>query len=126
MTIFRISLVVAWIAVLFVTVQAVGSQGLVAAGDVFFSDLTSGTWHAQFGADFAGHLLLMAAWVAWRHKFSVPGCVLGVLCVLGGALVSFMYILVASFAAKGDPRGLLLGANIDSVKPLPTDNHNWL
>jgi hypothetical protein len=120
MIIFRILIVAAWIAVLFVTVQAVGSQGLGAAGDMFFADLTSGTWHAQFGADFAGHLLLMAAWVAWRHKFSIPGCVLGVLCVLGGGLVSFMYILVASIAVKGNVAGLLLGANIDGVKSLPT------
>lgn len=119
MIIFRIFMVVAWIAVLFVTVQAVGSQGLGAAGDMFLADLTSGTWHAQFGADFAGHLLLMAAWVAWRHKFSIPGCVLGVLCVLGGGLVSFLYILVASVATKGNVTALLLGANVD---PLPADN----
>jgi hypothetical protein len=123
MTIFRIFLVLAWIAVLVVTVQAVGSQGLGAAGDMFFADLTSGTWHAQFGADFAGHLLLMAAWVAWRHKFSILGCVLGVLCVLGGGFISFMYILVASITAKGNVTGLLLGANIDSVKSLPTGTH---
>ena len=72
MTIFRIYLVLAWIAVLIATVQAVGSQGLSTAGDIFLADLTSGTWHAQFGADFAGHLLIMAAWQLARDQRTNP------------------------------------------------------
>ena len=109
MTAIRIFLIAIWIATAFVTAQAVGSQGLDRAGDIFLADLLSGGWHAQFGVDFAGHLLLMCLWVAWRLKFSPIGIILAVLCVLGGGLFSFAYILIESIRVKGDIKRLLLG-----------------
>lgn len=109
MIILRVFLIVAWAAVLFVSIQAVGSQGLSAGGDVFFADMVSGTWHAQFSVDFLGYLLLIASWVMWRHKFSLAGIALGLLCFMGGGFFSFIYLLVASILAKGNPRVLLLG-----------------
>ena len=119
MLIFRTLLVVLWIAVLVVTVQAIGSQGLNAAGDIFFADLISSTWHAQFAADFTGHLLLIAIWVAWRHKFSITGVIFSILCVLGGGLFSFMYIFVTGIQAKADMKKLLLGAHYKEVPATP-------
>lgn len=120
MLILKTLLAVLWIAVLVVTVQAIGSQGLNAAGDIFFADLTSGAWHAQFAADFAGHLLLIAIWVAWRHKFSIAGVIFSVLCVLGGGLFSFMYILVTCIQAKADMKKLLLGAHYEEIPTTST------
>jgi hypothetical protein len=108
MNMLRLFLILAWLAVAYVTVQAVSSEGMI-AGDVFFADIKTLSWRAQFNVDFLVHLLLFGGWVSWRHQFSPTGVVLGVLCVLGGALVSFLYLLVAGMAVKGDGKKLMLG-----------------
>lgn len=108
MNAFRIFLIVGWLAVAVVTVLAIGSQGMV-AGELFFADIRALSWRAQFNVDFLFHLLLFGLWVAWRHRFRPAGIVLGLLCVLGGGIASFAYLLVASVQVKGDMRALLLG-----------------
>jgi len=109
MTIFRAFLIVAWAAVVVVTVFAVQSQGVSAAGDVFFADMAAGDWRGQFNVDFMAHLLLIAGWVVWREQFSAKGIVLAVLCVMGGGLVSLAYLLVISITAKGNMQEILTG-----------------
>jgi len=76
---------------------------------LFFADIGAMTWAGQFNLDFTGFLSLSALWLAWRHDFSVGGLALGVLGLFGGMAVLTVYLLVASLAANGDPKVLLLG-----------------
>lgn len=76
---------------------------------LFFADIAAMTWAGQFNFDFMGFLALSALWLAWRHDFSASGLLLGVLGFFGGMGVLTVYLLVASFEAKGDPKVLLLG-----------------
>jgi len=76
---------------------------------LFFADIGAATWAGQFNLDFTGFLSLSALWIAWRHEFSAGGLALGVLGFFGGMGVLTVYLLVASFDAKGDPKALLLG-----------------
>ena len=84
------------------------------AGDRFLADLTSNGWHGQFSIDFMAHLLLIGGWVAWRQCFSLGACILGILCLLGGGLFSFAYIILLSFLVKNDPKQLLLGTRTNT------------
>ena len=77
-------------------------------GNIFFTDF-SHPWRAQFNTDFSIHLFLMAAWIAYREPRRLLGAMLAVLSVLGGGAISLLYILVASYRARGDVRALLLG-----------------
>lgn len=104
----KLLLIVLWCVIAVITVQAVSLQGM-AAGDIFLSDIRALDWRAQFNVDFFAHLLLMGLWVAWRSCFSALGIVLGMACVLGGGLVSLVYLLVAAIRCGGDVRRLLLG-----------------
>jgi hypothetical protein len=108
MMVFKIFLVVSWLLVSFLTAQAFGEQGMI-AGELFISDIQALNWRAQFNVDFLAHLLLLGSWVAWRHRFSPAGFVLALACVLGGGLVSFVYILLAILRAKGDMQSFLMG-----------------
>lgn len=108
MNAFRILLALMWIAVAVISFQAFAQQGMV-AGELFFADIREASWRGQFNADFMGHLMIVGLWVAWRHRFSPAGWILGVLCVLGGGLASFLYLLVVSLQVKGDTAKLLLG-----------------
>jgi hypothetical protein len=76
---------------------------------LFLADIRAMTWAGQFNLDFTGFLVLSGLWLAWRHDFSASGIALGVLGFFGGMGVLTVYLLVASFEAKGDPKVLLLG-----------------
>jgi len=76
---------------------------------IFFGDMATMTWPGQFDLDFMFMLLLSGLWVAWRHRFSAAGLVLGIVAVFGGALFLSIYLLVVSLRAKGDMREMLLG-----------------
>jgi hypothetical protein len=76
---------------------------------VFFADIAAMTWPGQFNFDFTTFLALSGLWLAWRHRFSAGGLVLGLLGFFGGMLVLAPYLLYASHRAKGDARVLLLG-----------------
>ena len=108
MNVFKVFLALCWLAIVFVTVQAFSQQGMI-AGELFLSDIQALNWRAQFNVDFLAHLLLMGSWVAWRHRCSVGGIVLGLGCVLGGGLFSLFYIVLVTIKAKGDMQILLMG-----------------
>ncbi len=76
---------------------------------IFFGDMAAMTWPGQFNLDFMFMLVLSGLWVAWRHRFSAAGVVLGLVAVFGGALFLSAYLLVVSLRAKGDMREVLLG-----------------
>lgn len=75
---------------------------------VFFGDMAAMTWPGQFNLDFLGFLLLSGLWVAWRHRFTPAGLLLGVVAVFGGMAFLATYLLLAS-RRGGDVRSLLLG-----------------
>ena len=75
----------------------------------FFGDMAKLGWAGQFNLDFMCMLTLSGLWVAWRHRFSAAGIVLGLLAFFGGALFLSAYLLVASRRAGGDAKALLLG-----------------
>ena len=78
---------------------------------VFFGDMAAMGWPGQFNLDFMCMLMLSGLWVAWRHRFRVPGIVLGLCAVFGGSLFLSIYLLVESHRCAGNARSLLLGAN---------------
>lgn len=78
---------------------------------VFFGDMSKMAWPGQFNLDFMCMLALSGLWVSWRHRFSGPGIVLGVVAFFGGALFLSAYLLVESFRAKDGMPSLLLGGN---------------
>ena len=114
MGMFKVFLAVAWLALLVMSVLAFNHDDL-SAGQVFVADLQALSWRAAFSTDLMAHLALMALWVAWRHRFSPAGIVLGLLCLLGGALFSFGYIAVQCQRSRGDMRMLLLGSRSKGI-----------
>ena len=51
-------------------------------------------WPGQFNLDFMFLHLPSALWVAWRHRFSIRGLLLGVLTISGGSGILTAYLLV--------------------------------
>lgn len=107
MNLVRLLLLIGWALLAFITWRAIallGSDGSY----IFLSDFSQ-PWRAQFYTDFILHVMLVAGWVVWREPSKVVGafCALG--CLAGGALVTLLYVLVASYRAGGDSRILLLG-----------------
>jgi hypothetical protein len=108
MQIFRAAVAIAWLAVMWISVQAVTKMGFDAAGATFFADFAH-PWRAQFNGDFGAHLLLMASWIAYRERRLAVGLPLALAAVMLGGAFSFAYIFVATFRARGSFTGLLLG-----------------
>lgn len=108
MQLFRVFLVLILILLSGYTAIVISDHGwnLLA---VFFGDMSAMTWAGQFNTDFMGFLALSAVWTAWRHGYSLAGLALGVLAFFGGMLFLTIYLLLASYAMKGDVRALLLG-----------------
>ncbi|MEM7412165.1 MAG: hypothetical protein AAF430_18195 [Myxococcota bacterium] len=108
MTALRIFLVLATTSIYMLTVVATTSEGpnwpAVAIGD-----LMALGWRAQFDLDFVVYLILFAVWVAWREGGTPRGYALALLSFPMGGMFGFPYVLYATFAAKGDPRSVLLG-----------------
>jgi hypothetical protein len=71
-------------------------------------------WAGQFNLDFMSMLTLSALWVAWRHRFSAAGLLLGVLAFFGGALFLTAYLLIVSRRAGG-VNEVLLGESRSAV-----------
>ena len=107
---FRTLLLVVWLIVVYFTVRAIESEGLAVAADVFSSDMSALNWRSQFNIDLISHMLLAGVWVAWRHRFSVSGILLGLLCINGG-LFTLLYVLAISLIHKGDVTKILMGIN---------------
>lgn len=76
---------------------------------IFFGDIAAMTWPGQFNFDFMCFLILSGLWLAWRHHFSLGGCVLGVLGFFGGIMFLSPYLLITSYRVQGDMKRLFLG-----------------
>lgn len=107
MNLFRIALAVAWAVLAFITWRAIALLGSDAAS-ILFEDF-SHPWRAQYYSDFIVHVLLVSGWVFWREQSKAVGAACALACLGGGALISLLYIFIATFRAGGDPRKLLLG-----------------
>lgn len=109
MTAFRLLLIALLLIIIGYTAIVVADHGLDLFS-VFFGDIAAFGWPGQFNVDFGSFLVLSALWVAWRHQFGAAGLLLAIPAFLGGMLFLATYLLIASYAAKGDARVLLLGA----------------
>lgn len=109
MTVLRVFLIFAFLAVAIYTVKVGLGHGWDLAA-VFLGDLTAVNWSGQFNLDFLTYLWLSALWIAWRHEFSPPGIALALMASVGGMLFLALYLLVISFQTNGDLKSLLLGA----------------
>lgn len=76
---------------------------------VFFGDMLQMGWPGQFNFDFMCMLTLSGLWVAWRHRFSAGGIVLGLLALFGGALFLSAYLWLITARSHGDITLTLLG-----------------
>lgn len=106
MNLFRGFLIIGWVLLMAVSVQAVSSMGFE-GGKVFFDDF-SHPWRAQFYTDFLLHVLPITAWVFWRE----PSKVTGLLCAVGttfGGVFTLLYLFITTFREQGDIRRVLLG-----------------
>jgi hypothetical protein len=108
MTLFRAALVIAWLAMMWVTLQAGQQLGFDKADHFFFGDMAH-PWRAQFNIDFGFHLLLVAAWMIWSASNRALGLLFGLLAVLGGAVFTFAYLLVQTFKHGGNIKAVILG-----------------
>ena len=108
MTAFRMLLVVLWVIILGYTVTVIANHGMGLL-DVFFGDMAAMGWPGQFNLDFTSLLTLSALWVAWRHQFSAPGLVLGLLAFFGGGLFLTAYLFIVSIQGRGDMKEVLMG-----------------
>ena len=106
--IFAANLCAAWVILLWVSVHAVAAMGINAAGTVFIADF-SHPWRAQFGTDFAIHLLLVASWLVWRSRSWLVGIICAALAINLGSLFTLAFILVSMLRNGGDLRKVLLG-----------------
>lgn len=108
MNLFRGYLVLVW-CVLTVYTVTVGLEHGWNLVPIFLEDMTRMTWSGQFNFDFMTFLALSGLWVAWRHEFSLLGCLLGVVAFFGGMMFLALYVLWASYKAQGNVKILLLG-----------------
>ena len=110
MNILRIVLSVIFVSIVVYTGVVVWNHGM-GLFPIFFGDMAKMAWPGQFNLDFMCMLALSGLWVSWRHRFGVPGILLGIVAFFGGALFLSAYLLVESFRAKGDLASFLLGGN---------------
>jgi len=67
-----------WLVIAGYTSVVVARHGLGLL-PIFFGDMATMTWPGQFNLDFLSLLTLSGLWVAWRHRYSAAGLVLGLL-----------------------------------------------
>lgn len=103
-------LLILMLAVILLYTGAVVAQHGLNLLPVFFGDIARMAWPGQFNLDFLCMLTLSGLWVSWRHRFSGPGILLGLLALFGGVLFLSIYLLVESRRAGGDVARLLLGS----------------
>jgi hypothetical protein len=106
MLIFRSALVIAWLAIMAVTVNAITTLGLP-AGKLFLTDFTN-PWRAQINGDFSLHLLLIMGWIAYRERKPWQKVLLALPALLG-SVYTLPYIFIATFRSDGRFDILLLG-----------------
>ena len=108
MTAFRVLLLAVLLAIAGYTAVVISHHGMGLLA-IFFGDMAALAWPGQFNLDFLSLLTLSALWVAWRHRFSAVGLMLGLLAFFGGGLFLSAYLLVATGRARGDMKKVLLG-----------------
>ena len=113
MSFLRFFLAVSTVLIFAVTIAAVMQKGSNWPA-VFFGDLVELNWRSQFNADFLIHLLLLATWISWREGFTPKGFFFGFMSIFMGGMFGFPYLLWATYKAKGDPKGVLLGIHVGS------------
>ncbi len=102
----------AWCVVMFVALAVYTAPVLMAEPNLFpafFSAIQGGGWQGQFNLDFVFMLTLSGLYIAWRHRFTPVGLLLGVIAFNGGALFLSAYFFIQSFRCDGDVRRLLVG-----------------
>lgn len=108
MTIFRILLILIFLAITSYTAVTISYHGWGLLS-VFFGDIVKMGWPGQFNFDFMCFLILSGLWVSWRHHFSGVGLLLGLLAFFGGALFLSAYLLWHSYRVEGNINKLMLG-----------------
>ncbi len=114
MTLLRMLLVLAWIVIMASSIYAASQLGFNWP-KIYFGDIVGNPWRSQFNTDFLIHLFLLCGWIYWREESKVKGAVYGFLSIIMGGMFGFAYLLHATYAAKGDMRALLLGAQTGGV-----------
>lgn len=105
---FRLLLILLLVAIGGYTAVVVAHHGLNFL-PVYLGDIARMGWAGQFNVDFAGLLLLAGLWLAWRHRFSAGGIVLGCAVLVGGTPLLCVYLLVQAARSGGDVHTLLTG-----------------
>lgn len=108
MMLFRVWLVIIFLAISGYTLPVVMDQGLNLF-PYFFGDIAKIGWPGQFNLDFLTMLSLSAIWVAWRHQFTGPGLGLSVLAFFGGGLFLSIYLTILCMQVKGGVEEILVG-----------------
>ena len=108
MLVFRFSMMIALAVLLIYTAVVISNHGLNLF-QTFFGDIARMEWAGQFNLDFMCMLALSAAWVAWRHRFSSVGLLLGVTAFLGGFVFLAVYLVVQLQRCSGDVVEVLVG-----------------
>lgn len=105
---FRILLVVFIILILSYTGLVIIADG-INLFPVFINDIMSMTWSGQFNLDFSLYLVLSGLWIAWRHRFSPTGIIMGIIASILGMTVFAPYLLFVASKAKGDIKTMFIG-----------------
>jgi hypothetical protein len=108
MTLFRLFLVICFVAITGYTMVTISNHGLDIF-PIFFGDMAKMTWPGQFNLDFFCFLLLSGFWTAWRNHFTAGGIALGVAMTLLGFPLLSAYLLITSYKTNGDIKAMMLG-----------------
>ena len=100
MTWLRLFLLFSAVLIFAITFFAINANGFNWPS-VFFGDILEMNWRSQFNVDFLIHLFLLATWIAWREGFTAKGYLFGFLSIFMGGMFGFLYILYATYQAKG-------------------------
>ena len=106
----KLFLLLSWTLIVLVTWKAISLQG-INWPNVFFGDILNHPWRAQFNIDFLIHLFLFASWVTWRERSKLTGIICGFLCIFGGGLFGFLYLIFISIQSKGNLKEFFMGAH---------------
>jgi hypothetical protein len=107
-SLFRAFLLTAWISCAGTTFYAAVTHGFQEMMPYFLQGYTH-PWGTAINVDFTLCLLTASIWLAWSAKSPERGLVYGLLAFALGGTFLFAYVLIQSFATKGDMRTLILG-----------------
>jgi len=108
MTTFRAILVMLTIAIFGYTIPVTMKYGLNIL-PLFFGEISALNWQGQFNLDFLCFLILSAAWLMWRYRFSGKGIMFGILGLILGMSFLAPFLLITSYQTNGNMREILMG-----------------